>query len=150
MARSADARHLARDILFEVPVRSFWAVAVGAAAGGVSRYYLSLAIHDRVGAAFPWGTLVVNVTGSLLLGFLMRYAIATPTVSAEMRLLLTTGFCGGYTTFSTFSYETAMLMEDGQYARAATYAVASVLVALIATACGFLLARELISVRARA
>jgi len=70
-------------------------------------------------------------------------------VSAEMRLLLTTGFCGGYTTFSTFSYETAMLMEDGQYERAATYAVASVLVALIATACGFLLARELISFRAR-
>lgn len=130
-------------------MRTFWAVAVGAAAGGVSRYYLSLAIHNRVGAAFPWGTLLVNVTGSLLLGFLMRYAIATPSVSAEMRLLLTTGFCGGYTTFSTFSYETAMLMEDGQYERAATYAVASVIVALIATACGFLLARELIAFRAR-
>lgn len=149
MAQNADARHLARDFLFEVLVRSFWAVAVGAAAGGVSRYYLSLAVHNRVGATFPWGTLLVNVTGSLLLGFLMRYAIATPGVSAEMRLLLTTGFCGGYTTFSTFSYETAMLMEDGQYERAATYAVASVLVALIATACGFLLARELISFRAR-
>jgi CrcB protein len=130
-------------------VRTFWAVAVGAAAGGVSRYYLSLAIYNRVGAAFPWGTLVVNVTGSLLLGFLMRYAIGTPSLSAEMRLLLTTGFCGGYTTFSTFSYETAMLMEDGQYERAATYAVASVVVALIATACGFMLARELISFRAR-
>jgi CrcB protein len=149
MAWSADARHLARDFLFEVLVRTFWAVAAGAAAGGVSRYYLSLAIHNRVGAAFPWGTLLVNVTGSLLLGFLMRYAIATPSVSAELRLLLTTGFCGGYTTFSTFSYETAMLMEDGQYERAATYAVASVLVALVATACGFLLARELISFRAR-
>jgi len=130
-------------------VRNFWAVAIGAAAGGVSRYYLSAAIHGRVGAAFPWGTLVVNLTGSLLLGFLMRYTLATPSVSAEMRLLLTTGFCGGYTTFSTFSYETAMLMEDGQYERAATYAVASVIVALVATACGFLLARELISFRAR-
>ena len=149
MAPNATARHLARDFLFEVHVRNFWAVAIGAAAGGVSRYYLSLAIHNRAGAAFPWGTLAVNVTGSLILGFLMRYAIATPSVSAEMRLLLTTGFCGGYTTFSTFSYETAMLMEDGQYERAATYAVASVIVALIATACGFLLARELISLRAR-
>ena len=149
MAPGADARHLARDFLFEVLVRTFWAVAVGAAAGGVSRYYLSLAIHNRVGAAFPWGTLLVNVTGSLLLGFLMRYTIATPSVSAEVRLLLTTGFCGGYTTFSTFSYETAMLMEDGQYERAATYAVASVIVAIIATACGFLLARELITFRAR-
>ena len=149
MARRADARHLARDFLFEVLVRTFWAVAVGAAAGGVSRYYLSLAVHARTGAAFPWGTLVVNVTGSLLLGFLMRYALATPSLSAEMRLLVTTGFCGGYTTFSTFSYETAMLLEDGQYERAATYALGSVLVALIATACGFILARELIAFRAR-
>ena len=130
-------------------MRTFWAVAVGAAAGGVSRYYLSLAIHSRAGAAFPWGTFLVNVSGSLLLGFLMRYALASPGVSAEMRLLLTTGFCGGYTTFSTFSYETAMLLEDGQYERAATYAIGSVIVALVATACGFLLARELISFRAR-
>lgn len=130
-------------------MRIFWAVAVGAAAGGVSRYYLSLAVHHRIGAAFPWGTLLVNVTGSLLLGFLMRYALATPTLSAEMRLLLTTGFCGGYTTFSTFSYETAMLLEDGQYERAVTYALGSVVVALIATACGFLLARELIAFRAQ-
>jgi len=130
-------------------VRIFWAVAVGAAAGGVSRYYLSVAVQQRLGATFPWGTLVINVTGSLLLGFLMRYALATPTVSAEMRLLLTTGFCGGYTTFSTFSYETAMLLEDGQYERAAAYALASVLVALLATFCGFILARELIAFRAR-
>ena len=130
-------------------MRIFWAVAIGAAAGGVSRYYLSLAVYARAGAAFPWGTLLVNVSGSLLLGFLMRYALATPSLSAEMRLLLTTGFCGGYTTFSTFSYETAMLLEDGQYERAATYALASVIVALIATACGFILARELIAFRAR-
>lgn len=130
-------------------MRIFWAVAVGAAAGGVSRYYLSVAVQQRLGATFPWGTLVINVTGSLLLGFLMRYALATPSVSAEMRLLLTTGFCGGYTTFSTFSYETAMLLEDGQYERAAAYALASVLVALLATFCGFVLARELIAFRAR-
>lgn len=130
-------------------MRIFWAVAVGAAAGGVSRYYLSVAVQQRLGATFPWGTLLINVTGSLLLGFLMRYALATPSVTAEMRLLLTTGFCGGYTTFSTFSYETAMLLEDGQYERAAAYALASVLVALLATFCGFILARELIAFRAR-
>jgi len=133
----------------EVLVKLFWAVAIGAAAGGVSRYYLSLAIYQRLGANFPWGTLLVNVSGSLLLGFLMRYALGTPELSAEMRLLLTTGFCGGYTTFSTFSYETAMLLEDGQYERAAAYAFGSVLVALVATACGFILARELIAFRAR-
>lgn len=149
MAPGADARHLARDFLFEVLVRTFWAVAVGAAAGGVSRYYLSLAVHARTGAAFPWGTLVVNVTGSLLLGFLMRYALATPSLSAEMRLLVTTGFCGGYTTFSTYSYETATLIEDGQLGRAGTYALASVILALVGTFGGFALAREVIALRER-
>jgi len=127
----------------------FWAIAVGAAAGGVSRYYLSSAVQQRLGAAFPWGTLLINVTGSLLLGFIIRYAMATPAVSVEMRALLTTGFCGGYTTFSTYSYETATLLEDGLYERAAAYAVGSMLVALIATFCGFMLARELIAFRGR-
>ena len=130
-------------------MRTFWAVAVGAALGGVARYYLASALQQRLGATFPWGTLVVNVTGSLLLGVLIRYALATPTVSVEMRALLTTGFCGGYTTFSTYSYETATLLEDGQYGRAGAYALGSVVVALGATFAGFMLARELIALRER-
>jgi CrcB protein len=128
-------------------VRTFWAVAFGAALGGVARYYLSSAIQHRVGATFPWGTLVINVSGSLLLGVLMRYALATPSVSAELRAFLTTGVCGGYTTFSTYSYETATLLEDGQYGRASTYALASVVLALVATFAGFVLAREVIALR---
>ena len=130
-------------------MRTFWAVAFGAALGGVARYYLASALQQRLGATFPWGTLVVNVSGSLLLGVLIRYALATPTVSVEMRALLTTGFCGGYTTFSTYSYETATLLEDGQYGRAGAYALASVVVALGATFAGFVLARELIALRER-
>ena len=130
-------------------MRTFWAVAVGAALGGVARYYLASALQQRLGATFPWGTLVVNVSGSLLLGVLIRYALATPTVSVEMRALLTTGFCGGYTTFSTYSYETATLLEDGQYGRAGAYALGSVVVALGATFAGFMLARELIALRER-
>jgi CrcB protein len=128
-------------------VRTFWAVAFGAALGGVARYYLSSAIQHRLGATFPWGTLVINVSGSLLLGVLMRYALATPSVSAELRAFLTTGVCGGYTTFSTYSYETATLLEDGQYGRASTYALASVVLALVATFAGFVLAREVIALR---
>jgi len=130
-------------------VRTFWAIAIGAAVGGVSRYYLSAAVQHRVGSTFPWGTLVINVTGSLVLGFIMRYAISTPALSVEMRALLTTGFCGGYTTFSTYSYETAALIEDGQLGRAGTYALASVLLALAGTFGGFALAREVIAFRER-
>lgn len=130
-------------------MRTFWAIAIGAAVGGVSRYYLASAVQQRVGASFPWGTLLVNVTGSLLLGFLIRYALATPAVSVEMRALLTTGFCGGYTTFSTFSFETAALLEEGQYERAGAYVVGSVALSLVATFCGFILARELLALRER-
>ncbi len=130
-------------------MRTFWAIAIGAAVGGVSRYYLASALQQRVGASFPWGTLLVNVTGSLLLGFLIRYALATPAVSVEMRALLTTGFCGGYTTFSTFSFETAALFEEGQYERAGAYVVGSVVLSLVATFCGFILARELLALRER-
>jgi CrcB protein len=132
-----------------VLVRTFWAIAVGAALGGVARYYLASAVQHRVGPTFPWGTLLINVSGSLLLGFIIRYALATPTVTFEVRALLTTGFCGGYTTFSTYSYETAALLEDGQYQRAGLYAFGSMFIALAATFCGFILARELIAFRER-
>lgn len=131
-------------------MRTFWAIAVGAAVGGLARYYLASSIQQRLGATFPWGTLVVNVSGSLLIGVFIRYALATPAVSVEMRALLTTGFCGGYTTFSTFSLESVALLEDGQYARAGAYVAGSVLLSLAATFCGFLLARELLAFRARA
>jgi CrcB protein len=129
-------------------MRTFWAVAVGAALGGVARYYLSSVVQHRVGAGFPWGTLLINVSGSLLLGFIVRYASATM-VSPELRLLLTVGFCGGYTTFSTYSFETATLLEDGQFARAGAYAFGSIVIALAGTFGGFMLARELIAFRER-
>ena len=125
-----------------------WAVALGAAAGGVTRYYLSVAVQPRMGS-FPWATLLINVSGSLLLGFILSYALATPGMSVEVRALLTTGFCGGYTTFSTYSYETARLLEDGEWSRAGAYAFGSMSLALAATFAGFLLARGVIGLRER-
>jgi CrcB protein len=125
----------------------FWAVAIGGAAGCVCRYYLGAFVQQHTGATFPYGTLVINITGSLILGFLLRYALTTQTWSIEFRALLTAGFCGGYTTFSTFSYETAMLLEDGEYQRATVYALGSVIAALAFTFLGFILARELIAWR---
>lgn len=130
-------------------MKLFWAIAVGAAAGGVSRFYLASAIQQRLGASFPWGTLAINLTGSLLLGFIIRYALATPAVSLEVRAMLTTGFCGGYTTFSTYSYETAVMLEEGQFGRAAAYSIGSMVLALVAVFAGFMLARELIAFRNR-
>lgn len=79
-------------------MRLFLSVAVGAAIG-VFRYYLAGFIQQRAGLDFPAGTLVINITGSFLLGFLMRYTLQSNVVSLETRALLTTGFCGGYTTF---------------------------------------------------
>jgi CrcB protein len=139
--------HFSED--HEVNVKLFWAIAVGAAAGGVSRFYLATAVQQRLGASFPWGTLLINLTGSLLLGFIIRYALASPAVSLEMRAMLTTGFCGGYTTFSTYSYETAVMLEEGQFGRASLYALGSVVLALLGTFAGFMLARELIAFRNR-
>ena len=117
-----------------------WYVAAGSAAGGVARFLLTTAIHQRIGTSFPAGTLVVNVTGSIALGFVLRFALGSPGVSPEMRVLLTTGFLGGYTTFSTFSYETIALLERGEHGPAATYVLASVILALAGTFAGMALA----------
>jgi len=125
-----------------------WYVAVGSAVGGAARFALSSFIQQRAGT-FPVGTLIINITGSLILGFVMRYALGSTSVSAETRALLTTGFCGGYTTFSTFSYETIVLMEDGDYRRAAMYVVASVVVSLAATFLGIVAANALLEARVR-
>jgi len=124
-------------------------IAAGSAAGGVCRYLLTAFVQQRVGGAFPTGTLIVNVTGAFVLGFIVRYTLATPAVTPELRALLTIGFCGGYTTFSTYSLETATLIEDAHYERAAVYAALSVLLALSGTFAGFVAARELLAMRGR-
>lgn len=127
-----------------------WYVAIGSAVGGVSRYLLGGLIQRMVSGTFPLGTLVINVTGSALLGFLVRYALDIPAMTPEIRALLGVGFCGGYTTFSTFSYEALTLLEDGDWRRAGLYVALSVGVSLLATFAGFAAARELIVLRTRA
>jgi CrcB protein len=133
-----------------VGVRVVFSVGAGAALGGISRYLLAAFIQQRSGPDFPVGTLVINITGSFLLGLIMRFALQSGIVSAETRALLTTGFCGGYTTFSTFSYETALMLDDGEYARAALYVGASVFVALLGTFLGFAAANRVLALRERA
>lgn len=125
------------------------AVALGSAIGGVARLLLGAAVQQRLGPGFPVGTLVINITGSLLLGFFMRLALGTSAISPEMRGFLTTGLCGGYTTFSTFTYETMALLNDGELGRAGTYVAASVALALLGVYLGAAAAGGLIALRQR-
>jgi fluoride exporter len=115
----------------------------------VSRYLVGGLSQRLAGGTFPTGTLLINVTGSFLLGLILRYGVETTTLTPEVRAFLTVGFCGGYTTFSTFSYETVALAEDGEWTRAALYVALSVGLSLVATFVGFVVAREVIVIRGR-
>lgn len=124
-------------------------VAIGSAFGGVSRYLLGGLVQRLLDTTFPAGTLLINVSGSFLLGAILRYAMDTPSLTPEMRAFLTIGFCGGYTTFSTFSYETVALLKDGEWTRAGFYVAASVLLSIAGVFLGFGLAREVVALRGR-
>jgi len=111
-------------------------VAGGGAAGAVARYWVSGWVAQMTGGSFPWGTMVVNVAGSFLLGFLvvgLEYVVD----SGPARALLALGFLGAFTTFSTFSFEAAALIQDGEWMRAFGYAGGSLLLGLVAVFLGF-------------
>jgi CrcB protein len=127
-----------------------WYIAVGSAVGGLSRFLVGGLVQRLTTGTFPVGTLLINLSGSFLLGLILRYGVVTPSFSPELRALLTVGFCGGYTTFSTFSYETAALIEDGEWTRAALYVALSVGLSLLGTFLGFAAAREVVLARGRA
>lgn len=118
-----------------------WYIALGSAIGGMLRYLLGGWIQRAAGHGFPLGTLVINVSGSLALGLLLRWASHPPTLNPDLRAFLTVGLCGGFTTFSTFSAESITLMQDGQWGKAMTYVLLSVTLSLAATAAGFAMAR---------
>jgi CrcB protein len=124
-----------------------WLIALGSALGGVTRYLLGGFIQRLSGGTFPMGTLLINITGSFLLGLIYRYSADSAAIAPEVRAMLTIGFCGGYTTFSSFSYESIRLIEDGQAGRAFAYVALSVLLCLGGTAMGIVAGRELVSLR---
>jgi CrcB protein len=118
------------------------AIALGGAAGTLLRWWIGT-LMPATDHAFPLGTLLVNVSGSFALGFLARSLLAT-SVPPELRLALTVGVCGGFTTFSTFALESVRLLEAGHVARASAYVTASVVLSLAATAAGLSLARTML------
>ncbi len=108
-------------------------------AGAATRFVLDGALCARFGTTFPWATLLINLTGSVLLGVLTGLTLFHGSPD-QVRVVLGTGFCGGYTTFSTASFETVRLVQEGASARAVAYPVASVLGALAAAGIGLALA----------
>ncbi|HEY0995622.1 MAG TPA: fluoride efflux transporter CrcB [Gemmatimonadaceae bacterium] len=122
-------------------------VALGGAIGSVARYLLGTFVQGRAGPSFPLGTLLINIVGSFLIGVILEMALDASAMSPLARLFLATGFCGGFTTFSTFSYETARLVEEGEATRAVVYVMLSVGVSLTATLLGFMLVRRLLGAR---
>jgi CrcB protein len=120
-------------------------VGLGSALGGMARYLLGGAIQRLVASTFPLGTLIVNATGSFLLGFILRFSLDTTAITPEVRAFLTIGFCGGYTTFSTFSWETVRLLEDGDYSRASLYLALSFGLSLGGTVLGIAAAKGLLA-----
>ncbi len=119
-------------------------IALGGLAGTLARYGLEGWIHARSGGAFPTGTLTVNLAGSLLLGFILRIATGAALVSPELRGGLTIGFCGAFTTMSTFSYESMKLLADGEYGYAGLYMGGTILGCLAAVMLGTALANKLL------
>jgi CrcB protein len=100
--------------------------------GTLARYFLQGAVYDRTGPDFPYGTLVVNLTACLALGAVGQYALQHIAFPPDWRQGITIGFFGAYSTFSTFSYETIKMLEDGQWTRAATYLAVSIIGGLAA------------------
>ncbi len=119
------------------------AIAIFCAGGGLARYYLSGWVYDLLGRAFPFGTLIVNVIGAYLIGLIMELALRSTLISDVLRIGLTVGFLGGLTTFSTFSYETFKLLEDGRFIIAFANVLASVFVCLLFTWLGIVTVRSL-------
>ncbi|THF72971.1 MAG: fluoride efflux transporter CrcB [Methylophaga nitratireducenticrescens] len=120
-----------------------FAIAVGGAAGALLRFFMSNGVYKMLGRDFPYGTLAVNVLGSLLIGVLFILLIEKLAVAAEWRAGLMVGLLGAFTTFSTFSLETFSLLEDGAFLKAGLNVFLSVVLCLAATWVGISLGRQL-------
>jgi CrcB protein len=120
------------------------AVAVGSALGGVARYGLGLAVARAVGVGFPWGTLLINVLGSFVIGLYgaMTLSDGPMPASPTARAFVMVGICGGFTTFSTFSLQTVDLLQAGEPVAAGAYIVASLALCLAGTFLGYWIATQ--------
>ena len=119
-------------------------VCLGGAIGSGARYLVALWAASALGVAFPFGTLIVNLAGSFLLGVLMHVGTSTELLSSDMRLLLATGVLGGFTTYSTFNYETTSYLREGAWTIGALNIAVTVVGCLVAGFAGLALARAIV------
>ncbi|HKT32983.1 MAG TPA: fluoride efflux transporter CrcB [Gammaproteobacteria bacterium] len=124
-------------------ISGYVAVAIGGALGCCARYGVAQLVQVAYGKGFPLATLIINVLGCLLMGFLFFATLERLSVNPVMRTAILTGGLGGFTTFSTFSMETLLLFEDGELGYAVGYVLLSVLLGLLATFLGAYIARQL-------
>jgi CrcB protein len=117
-------------------------IALFGAIGTLARYGLQGVVQMRMGSLFPYGTLLVNLSGCLLLGFIGQITMNRLLISPDMRMAVAVGFFGGFTTFSSFGWETAKMLEDGEWLRATTYVSASVIAGLLLSVAGIRLANK--------
>ena len=117
-------------------------IALFGAIGTLARYGLQGIVHIRAASAFPYGTLLVNLSGCFLLGLIGQFTLNRLVISPDWRVAIAVGFFGGYTTFSSFGWETARMLEDGEWLRASTYVAASVVVGLLLSVAGIRLANR--------
>jgi CrcB protein len=119
-----------------------FAVGVGGGVGALARYFIAAAVQPA-GATFNWGIFVVNITGGFLMGLIVEASALKLNLSPELRAFLTVGILGGYTTFSTFSLDSALLLQKGQYAVAAAYIIGSVALSIMALFAGLWIVRAI-------
>lgn len=122
-------------------MKTFLLIGTGSAIGGICRYLVQIFVGKYAGVAFPTGTFLVNISGCFLIGLLFGLADRYAWMSTEWRLLLITGLCGGYTTFSSFSYDAVFLLRQGHLVSFLLYVFGSMVLCLVATAVGIFVIR---------
>ncbi|MBD0262882.1 MAG: fluoride efflux transporter CrcB [Tolypothrix sp. T3-bin4] len=128
--------------MIQTEIRNPIAISLGAIAGALSRYYLTLWFSDRFGVSFPYGTFFINISGCFAMGFFATFALNhVAIISPEVRLLVATGFLGAYTTFSTYGLDTVGLLRNSTMLTATFYWAGSAIVGIISVQLGVTLAR---------
>lgn len=124
-------------------MQKFLFVALGGALGSMARYWVGVTVAGRMGTRFPWGTFVINITACAIIGFSMTWLGKRTGINPAWRFLIPIGFVGGYSTFSTYEWETLSALRSGAFLVAAAYSIGSLVLGLAATWCGAMLAELL-------